>query len=374
MTTTGTIGSTQMSTLIPTPTTVNVQKIITLIARVVRGCNFKCGYCWFRNFCQPSPETMPFDVVEKLIRDVSCLDQPAHSFVWLGGEPLLAGMDFFKHVQDCQKRYLSGKPIRNRIQTNALVLDDDWIKFLMDSSFKIGISIDGPKDIQDHYRVDTENKGSFDRVFHNVKRCQGLGLKFGAIATITDISVNQPERIFDFFVGNNIKGFGFNFAHEIEKGCVMPFSVTANQYAEFMIKIFDRWLEADDPMLRIREIDNLIVGLLGGKPKTCSSSGTCGNFFSIDVNGDILPCERFTTVAPFGNLMDSSIQGCLSSRGYQQHNQEVSRLPRACLRCQWLNACHGGCAHYRGSNKPVFCVGNKRLLKHIVNRLTTSTN
>jgi len=373
--TTGTTGSIPTSMLTPTQTkTADTRRAVSLIARVVgKGCNLRCIYCWSRHFDQSLLETMPFEVAEKLIKDASRLDQPVYSFVWLGGEPILAGMDFFRHILDYQRRYLNNRLVRNKVQTNGLALDDEWIRFLLDSSFKIGISIDGPKDIQDYYRVDAENKGSFDRVFHNIKKCQEAGLKFGVIATITDISVSQPERIFDFFVSNNIKGFGLNFAHEMDNGQLLPFSVTADQYAEFMTRIFDRWLEANDPRIRIREIDNLIAGLLGGRPKTCSFNGSCGNFFSVDVNGDVLPCERFATAAPFGNLMDSSIQACLSSRGYQQHNQEVSCLPRACLRCQWLNVCHGGCAHYRNGNKPVFCAGNRRLLQHIVNRLTTLT-
>ena len=352
------------------PTQISAKRSITLIIRIVgEGCNLKCGYCWFRNHDQSSPIVMSYNVVERVISEASLLDQPSYTFVWLGGEPLLAGVDFFHHIDDCQKQFLKGKKIRNRIQTNALSLDDRWINFLLYSTFKIGISIDGPKDIHDHYRIDADGKGSFGRVYENLKKCQAAGIKFGAIATITNVGVQQPERIFDFFVDNGIKGFGLNFVYEVEQEKPLPFSVTVDHYAEFMIRIFDMWMEADDANLRIREIDNFLVGLFGGRPRGCMFNGSCGNFFSVGINGEIFPCERLPEQTLFGNLIDTSLQSCLASPEYHQHKKEVGTLPAQCNNCRWLNACRGGCTHYRNNGNPIFCSGNKKIFQHIANRL-----
>jgi uncharacterized protein len=343
---------------------------VVLITRVVgEGCNLKCRYCWFRDHDQTSPKVMSSNVLRKVIKDASRLDQPSYSFVWLGGEPFLAGVDFFQQILEYQSEYMGNIPIQNRIQTNGMLLNSNWIKFLKNSSFKLGISLDGPKDLHNKYRVSPTGKGSFETVFRHLKKCREAKLKFGVIATITDSSVEQPSKVFDFFLENGIKSLGFNFVHEVEDGHILESSVAVSQYTDFLITIFDRWLEADDESFRIREIDNILTGLFGNRPKTCSFNGSCSSFFSIGLEGEVLPCERLSSKLSFGNIMDSDLQSCLQSSQYSEHREVLSVLPNNCNDCSWVNACHGGCTHYRNDNNPIFCAGNKRLFQHVVNKL-----
>lgn len=340
------------------------------IALVVgEGCNLKCRYCWFHNRDQSQPKVMPLEIVEKLIADVAKIEQDNYLFVWLGGEPLLAGIDFYRFIVEHEKKYLPGKRIKNSIQTNALALSDEWVDFLLDNPFHLGISIDGPKEIHDRYRLDPEGNGSFDRIYANIRQCQEKGLNFGVIATVTDAGVHQPEELFSFFADRGINSIAFNFAHETEGGRTLWFSISNDQYFDFLSRIFDCWIERDDPRISVREIDNVLRGVLGHRPTSCIFSGTCRNYFSIDHNGDVLPCERFSSTRPFGNILDVGLNGCLESEEYHLYAQRADERPPACKKCEWLKACNSGCYYHRRRGTYYFCSGRKRIYRYVSERL-----
>jgi len=347
-------------------------RIVPIIKTVGVACNLKCRYCWFNPLDQSKVERMPPALLEKLVRDYAEADDcGSYQFIWHGGEPLMAGIDFFRTALAFQGRYMGGAKVKNVIQTNGTMLTPKWVKFFLDAGFKVGVSLDGPREFHDAFRVTPRGAGSHDRIMKNLVSARELGLKFSVIATVNKANVGAPDDLFDFFVANGINSFGFNMVFETDSdGIPMPFSISTEDYAEFQCRIFDRWLERDDPKLRIRHIDSIVGGMLGVPVRSCIYAGTCQRFLNINSDGDVYPCERLTKAERLGNLHESSLGEIVRAKPYHAHCAMTNDLPSDCKSCRFLNVCRNGCTHHRIDGKLYFCEGRKRVFCHIESALS----
>lgn len=265
---------------------------------------------------------------------------------------------------------MAGAKIKNVIQTNATLLNEQWVSFFLRHDFRVGVSLDGPKALHDHYRVTINGKGSHDRIMRNLVAARQQGLNFSVIATINHNNVNSADEIFAFFLDNDIRSFGFNMVYEKDSsGQPYEFSVTNEEYGRFQSRIFDLWLERNDPRVKIRHIDSILTGMVGRTASSCIYAGTCSRFINVNSNGDVYPCERLTDAPRLGNLLEAPLVDILSNRPYECHSAMTMALPEDCQRCRYLNVCRNGCTHHRNNGKLYFCEGRLQVFRHIEKRL-----
>lgn len=348
-------------------------RIVPIIKTVGVACNLKCRYCWFNPLDQSKVKLMPIGLLEKLIRDYSEADDSgSYQFIWHGGEPLMAGLTFYRKALDFQARYTSGAKIKNVIQTNGTMLTPKWVRFFKEHAFKVGVSLDGPEDLHDAHRVTPRGDGSHRRIMENLVRARQEGLKFSVIATINKANVSAPDEIFQFFIDQGITSFGFNMVYERgTNGKPRSFSITNEEYAAFQCRIFDLWLARNDRKIRVRHIDSIVQGLLGLPVRSCIYAGTCERFLNINSNGDVYPCERLTEAPRLGNLYEASLQRILEAKAYSDHSTATRQLPLDCQTCRFLGVCRNGCTHHRVGGKLYFCEGRKAVFRYIESAISS---
>lgn len=291
------------------------------------------------------------------------------TFAWQGGEPTLAGLSFFKKAVQFQKRHGLGKTIENALQTNGTLLDDDFCQFLHDEQFLVGVSIDGPKELHDFYRVDRKGQPTYDQVARGLRLCQKHKVEFNTLTVVNRKNADHPIQVYRHLreLGSRFiqfiplverladtpsKALGLDLAHppELSDGpIVTDWSVTPEQYGYFLNKIFDRWVSRDVGEVFIQLFDGTLgkwVGMPGG---TCTTAETCGRAIAMEHNGDIYACDHY--VYPhykLGNVFESPLQELVDGPRMQAFGEaKRATLPKQCRECRYKFACNGDCPKHR---------------------------
>jgi len=350
-----------------------MQPFTLLIKPSGSDCNLDCKYCFYKGRPAISPATcgqglppaqslpracrgvrglngrqrMSEQVLEKLVKDYMQLRFSPAGFAWQGGEPTLMGLDFYKKVVELQKKYgASGQEVGNSLQTNAILLNDQWCRFLHDSNFLVGISIDGPKELHDYYRLDHSGHGTFDKVMRAIERCKEYKVEFNTLTLLNDINVQHPDELFDFFIENDIKYLQFIPCVETDPETfqIKDFSATPKQLGEFWCRIFDRWYEYGPTNLSIRDFDSILSYCIIGKHTICTFDKQCSQYIVIEYTGDAFCCDFF--VEPrwrLGNIFETSIEKLAASSKKRVFARAKQNLCNKCLLCRHLAICRGGC-------------------------------
>ncbi len=355
-----------------------MQQIVPIIKIVSMKCNLRCAYCYYREEDQSATKIINFKSLKELIRKTLDNFSGRVQFIWHGGEPLLVGIDFYREVLKLQQLYKKeSHQIINALQTNATLLNERWVKFLKDNSFNIGVSCDGPEKYHDKCRRDKQNTGTFQRVFRGIKLLQAKGINPHVIMIVTKDKLNSPKEIYKFLYENNLS-FHPKPCLEIDPKTnrLSAYSITPEEYTGFMIKIFDLWIETDNPNFKIRNLDNILTGLLGGKPNLCEFNGKCQKFLTVDYNGDIGHCDSFPLQKfRFGNILKDDWFSILKTDDYRLYLECIKFSRQDCKGCEWLIVCKGGCLRYsytREENqwhKNIFCESRKKLFNHVAKKL-----
>jgi uncharacterized protein len=321
---------------------------------------------------------MSVQVLETLVKDYMQLGFPVVGFAWQGGEPTLMGVDFFKRAVTLQKEYgREGQQVSNTLQTNGLLFDERWCRFFHDNNFLLGISIDGPKEFHDYYRVDHSGCGTFDRVIRAVENCRNHQVEFNALILLNNRNVEHTDELFDFLIGNDITYLQFIPCIETDPatGRIADFSITPNQYGDFLCRLFDRWYDYGTEKLNIREFDSLLTYLVMGSHTICTYSKQCAGFVVIEHTGDAFCCEFF--VEPkwrLGNILETPLERLASSDNKRAFAREKQNLPGKCLVCRYLDICRGGCMKDRVrwndnlNRESYFCKGYKQFFDYTMPR------
>ncbi len=290
---------------------------------------------------------MSEEVLEKLIKDYMRLGFPLAGFAWQGGEPTLMGLDFYKKAVELQKKYGSpGQEVGNSLQTNAILLNDEWCEFLAESKFLVGVSIDGPKEIHDYYRVDHSGGGTFDKVMRAIERCKEHKVEFNTLTLLSARNIDQADVVFDFLVGLGTTYIQFIPCVELDeaRGEVTDFSITPEQYGEFLCKTFDCWCEHGVQNLSVRDFDSMLSYYLNGRHTICTFDRQCSQYIVIEHSGDAYCCDFF--VEPkwhLGSIMDTPIEKLAASPKKRQFARAKTNLCSKCMVCRHLAICRGGC-------------------------------
>ncbi len=360
-------------------------------------CNLDCKYCFYleKESLYPQVEkwAMQPEVLESYIRQyIEAHDTPVVNFAWQGGEPTLLGVDYFRRVVELEQRYANGKQIANAFQTNGVLLNDAWAQFFLEHQFLIGISIDGPRELHDAYRVDKGGQPTFDRVMRGIETLQRNKVDFNTLTTLHRANADSPLEVYRFLKEN---GSGFmqfipiveRIAHQVtDEGLrlispdftgaakVAPWSVEPRQFGRFLSAIFDEWVRKDVGRTFVQLFD-ISLELWSGMPASlCIFRKQCGAALAIEHSGDLYSCDHFVYPAnKLGNIMDAPLASLVSSP-QQQHFGEAkeSTLPKYCRECDVRFACNGECPKHRFLTTPdgepglnYLCAGYKIFFHHV---------
>jgi len=327
----------------------------TPIIKVVgTACNLRCDYCFFLEHSQK--KVISLELLESFFEHYFQMFSGQINFVWHGGEPLLAGIDFYQTVIGLQCRFKKdGDKIRNSIQTNATLITDDWCKFFKQHQFAVGVSLDGTEISHNRHRKFIDGHGSFQATMAGIQKLQDHQINFGIIATLTKSGLANLENDLKFFVKEvKLNRLAFNLFADDSTGNqqLADENISSVEAEVFYQTILRFWLKENNRKLSIREIDNCLAGIVGKWPRNCSFNGSCADYFSLNNGGEIYPCERlsFNGSGLFGDLRSQTLTEILTSKQFEQHCQRIAQRSVACKNCSHSQFCNNGCTALRNKD------------------------
>ena len=345
-------------------------------------CNLGCHYCYYlgKEALHPKGATalMADDLLEEyIVQHIEASAGPVVSFSWHGGEPLLAGIDYFRKIIRLQRKYQpAGQRIRNAIQTNGTLLDEDWCRFLSAESFGIGLSLDGPRELHDQYRVTKGQGPTHEQVMSGLRLLQQYRIPFDILCVVHAQNVNHPLEVYRFFKKINAPYIGFLPLVEREPesdGGVSHRSVPAEAFGIFLSTIFDEWVREDIGRIRVQIFEEAAATALGEEHALCIFRQTCGEIPVVEQNGDFYSCDHFVDDSHrLGNIRQTPLVELLESPVQRTFGESKrDRLPRYCQTCDVLAMCNGACPKDRFLSSPdgeeglnYLCAGYKRFFTH----------
>lgn len=345
-------------------------------------CNLRCGYCYYIGkqsiHGDARPLLMSDDILEKyIVQHIEATTDDVIFFSWHGGEPLMAGIDFFRKAVSLQEKYKpAGKEIINGIQTNATLIDWDWAYFLAQEKFLVGISIDGPGDLHNQYRKAADGNSSLQQVLKGYDILQRSGIKPEILCVVSSFNVKFPLVVYDFF--RELGAENITFLPLVEKrprsaSGVSRATVPATEFGSFLMAVFDEWLEKDIGKIKIQIIEEAARTAFGQKHTLCIFRENCGGVPVVELNGDFYSCDHYVDKEHLvGNISDGTIAEFLDSDRQKEFGMLKSlTLPRYCLECDVRSLCNGECPRNRFIKTPdgepglnYLCEGYKAFFHH----------
>lgn len=364
-------------------------------------CNLDCKYCFYleKEKLYPGEKQwrMSDAVLEEYVRQyIQSQPAPEVYFAWQGGEPTLMGVDFFRKAVAWQKKYAGGRTVSNALQTNGTLLDEEWCRFLAAEQFLIGLSIDGPAELHDYYRVDKGQKPTFEKVMRGLELLKRHKVNFNTLTVVHRQNAQRPLEVYRFLksIGSEFlqfiplverreesSGTGLHFAappdlaeREVNVSPVTEWSVEANDYGNFLCAIFDEWVRQDVGRVFVQHFDVALGNWMGLGSSLCVFAEKCGAALAVEHNGDLYSCDHY--VYPkyrLGNLMNQSLGEMVSSPQQLKFGSDKSDLlPQYCRQCEVRFACNGECPKHRFIKTPegeeglnYLCPAYKKFFNHI---------
>ena len=313
-------------------------------------CNLNCRYCYYKGKQQMYGDgramVMTDDVLEAFVKGyIESQTMPAVLFTWHGGEPMLRPLQFYEKAVVLQKKYAEGRIIDNCIQTNGMLITDEWCRFLSDNGWLVGVSIDGPQEYHDKYRKARGGKPTFCDVMQGIEKLEKYGVQWNAMAVVNDYNGNHPTEFYHFF--RQIGCRYIQFAPIVEPG--LDCNVQPRQWGDFLCAVFDEWIKKDVGEYYVQIFDAMLARWVGEEAGVCIFNETCGQVGVMEYNGDVYSCDHF--VFPeykLGNMREKTFVEMMYSErqrsfGAEKHNG----LPMKCRKCRFMFACNGECPKNR---------------------------
>ncbi|MEA4915243.1 MAG: anaerobic sulfatase maturase [Christensenella sp.] len=331
---------------------------ISLLIKPASGhCNMRCSYCFYSDEIShrsiPLRGIMTLETQEIIIQKLFDVADGPCSICFQGGEPTLAGLPFFiRFVEQVTRYNLRHLPVHYSLQTNGLLIDRSWAAFFAENHFLIGLSLDGPKVFHDRFRKCADSTDSFSKVMQAGRLLDQYRVEFNVSAVVTAHSAANIVQIYRFFMQNGL-------VYQQYIPCLDPlfcdrgsfsYSLTPEQYAEYMVNLFDVWYQdrKKGVFVYIRDFENLAGMLLGYPPERCGMSGHCVNQLVIESNGDVYPCDFYTLDAYcIGNLIHDTFPTLGINCNRCGFIRESEQIPPECKNCDWFSLCRGGCRRDR---------------------------
>ncbi len=353
---------------------------------VADDCNLACDYCYY-SACggRPGPGRHRIDhaLLESMIREYMASSRGAVCFAWQGGEPLLAGLQFFEEVVALQARHAPpNTTISNVLQTNGTLLNEEWARFFHQYNFLVGVSIDGPREIHDAHRVTATGKGSFDLVMRKIEPLRSHAVDFNILTVVHQGNVGRPRELMAFYAREDFRYVqfipGMDFRSQ-EPGAPARYLITPEQYADFLRETFDLWYNGGSPSSSVRFFDNMLALYTGREADICTHRRNCPATLVLEQNGDAYPCDFYMGAEwRVGNIGMAPLDTLFAGPAYSRFCSLKEQLPEQCRGCEWLKFCYGGCPRNRArgpTGKAVgadyFCASYREFFTHAHERLSS---
>lgn len=331
---------------------------IQLLIKPASGaCNMRCKYCFYFDEMKHRETSvypcMSRETLEAVVRKTLQTATDRCLFGFQGGEPTLAGLSFYRELDALVKKYNTRNlEVSYTLQTNGYAVDDAWARFFAERRYLIGLSLDGPKNIHDRYRVDAAGNGTYDRVMHAAQLLRQYGAQFNILCVVTGLSARNIPNIYNFY-----KKRGLDFQQYIpclepigEIGGGNPYSLSSAQYGAFLRQLFDLWYKdcMDGNYRYNRTFENWVAIARGYRPESCGMVGECLPQLVVEADGTVYPCDFYAMDGyALGNLNVDSF-GEIERRRRELKFIEQSRyIDEDCRKCRWLKLCRGGCRRNR---------------------------
>ena len=360
-----------------------VPRISSLLIKPASAvCNLDCEYCFYLDRAADPYSALParrmtLETLERLVDTYLFYSYPQSTFAFQGGEPTLAGLPFFEKLVEFQQQHgRGGQSVANALQTNAVLIDKNWCDLFRTYHWLLGVSLDGPEEVNDLYRFNKEHHGTWKRVMQSIELLQANKVEFNILCVLNAANVEKPKEIYRFYRKLGIDNVQFIPLAEFDgNGNRLPFTITPEQYGRFLCEVFELWWPERRKM-RIRFFDNLAEAIAGQKPGSCTMHETCDSYVVVEYNGDIYPCDFFVeTPWKLGNItVDSWGEIARRTKRYNFAGKKTL-AHRECQVCEYQSVCHGGCPKFRhGPNRrfedlDYFCAAYKMIFGRAVEPL-----
>ena len=345
-------------------------------------CNLDCTYCYYLDnailFGENRLIHMTVEVLNTYIRQhIEASTEPVITFSWHGGEPLRAGLNFYRRVVALQKKYNpSGRKIVNGIQTNGTLLNEEWCRFLAAEQFVVGISMDGPEALHDVYRVTSDGKPTFNKVLHGYDLLVMHGIDPEILCVVNVKNVKAPLEVYRYF--KQLGAPFLTFIPLVEKQLghplkVSPMSVPAGAFGSFLTAIYDEWVQQDIGKVKVQVFEEALRTAFHQEHTLCVFKPVCGGVPVVERNGDFFSCDHFVTPEHcLGNIRDKMLADLLDSGRQKAFGQaKQDNLPHYCLVCEVRDMCNGECPKNRFISTPdgepglnYLCEGYRKFFNH----------
>jgi len=345
-------------------------------------CNLECRYCFYcgkRELFGRGAHRMSDEVLETMVRDYLGLGFSMSSFAWQGGEPTLMGLDFFRQAIDYQQQYgKGGQAVSNSLQTNGILLDDGWCRFLHEYKFLVGISLDGPQHLHDVYRRDRRKRGTFTLVMEAIERCRANKVEFNILVLLNDRNVGAVDELYDFFRGLGLRYLQFIpcVERDPQTGKAADFSITPAQYGDFLCRLFDRWLAHGTKKVSIRLFDSIMSYYVNGHHTNCTFNERCDDYVVVEHNGEVFCCDFFVEGQwKLGNILQTPVGELFNSDRKRDFARRKREVAHRCFVCRYFPICRGGCLKDRmvlsGDHKALnyYCSSYRQFFDHALAEL-----
>lgn len=358
-------------------------------------CNLACEYCYYLEkshlYADRAQQVMSDETLEIFIREyLAAQIQPQVLFTWHGGETLMRPVSFYRRAMELQRKYAGGRTIDNCIQTNGTLLTDEWCAFFKENHWLVGVSIDGPQEFHDEFRRNKAGRPSFRQVMRGIGLLNRHGVEWNALAVVNDFNADYPLDFYRFFKEIDCRYIQFTpiveraephadgrtlaAADEAGSGGLLDFSVTPEQWGNFLVAIFDEWVRNDVGRFFVQLFDATLANWVGQSPGICTLAPTCGHAGVVEWNGDVYSCDHF--VFPqyrLGNIRENTVTEMMhSSRQLAFGQAKRTALPRQCRECRFLFACNGECPKNRFARTAdgeaglnYLCRGYRQYFEHV---------
>jgi uncharacterized protein len=345
-------------------------------------CNLDCRYCYYLEkrglYAGREPLRMSNDLLERyIVQHIRASSGPVVTFSWHGGEPTILGLDYFRNIVSLQRRHCPPRyQISNGIQTNGILIDEEWCRFLALERFGVGLSLDGPQEMHDRYRVTRAGRATQKEATRAFRLLRRHGVPVDILCAVHDQNVRHPSRVYRFFRELGASYLGFLPVVKpvpAAPAAVSPQTVPAESYGEFLCTIFDEWRRHDLGRITVQAIEEASRPMRGLEHSLCIFRETCGNIPVIEHNGDFYSCDHFVDETHrLGNIRVTPLVDLLASpeqRAFGDAKREC--LPQYCRACDFLPLCNGGCPKDRFLRTPdgqnglnYLCAGFRKFFAH----------
>lgn len=342
------------------------------------ACNLGCRYCYYLSRKPPGPGCMSDELLENyIVQHLDASPDEVIRFSWHGGEPTILGVDYFQRIVELQRRHCpAGRLIANGMQTNGTLLDDQWGRLLAAGGFSVGLSLDGPRQTHDRYRVTKEGRPTFDQAIRGYEILRRHGVPTDVLCVVSSNNVRQPTKVYGFFKEIDASYVTFLPLVELQPG---PAGVTSDTvgpeaWGEFLCAVFDEWVSGDIGRIKVQIIEEAARVAFGQEHSLCLFRPTCGEIPVLERNGDLYACDHFVdTEHRVGNIREAPLGDLLESASLKSFGRaKLELLPGVCRDCEVRAMCNGECPKNRFVRAPngepglnYLCPGYKRFFTHV---------